>query len=100
MEIIEVTPREAEVLKFIAKGFSRYDIAEELYCSDTTIRRDCESLYAKFGVYKLKELKDKYKNESIELIIIAPTKNECQRKHRRLNNSIKNIHKLAKELCC
>jgi DNA-binding NarL/FixJ family response regulator len=96
---VEVTQREFQILELIAKGFSRYDIAEQLYCSDTTIRRDCESLYSKFGVYKLRELRDKYKNEKIELLIVAPTKAKWQRKHRPLKNSLTNIKELAKELC-
>jgi DNA-binding NarL/FixJ family response regulator len=96
---VEVTQRESQVLELIVKGFSRYAIAEELYCSDTTIRRDCESLYDKFGVDKLRALRDKYKNENIEILIVAPTNVKWQRKHRPLKNSLTNIKELAKELC-
>ena len=98
MEVIEVTPREAEVLKFMAKGFSILDIAEELYCSDTTVRRDYENLYTKFAVNKHRELKEKYKETNIK--IIENRESKTKRRQKPLKTSLKNIHKLAKELCC
>lgn len=99
MEVIEVTQRESKVLELMSKGFSILDIAEELYCSDTTVRRDYESLYTKFAVNKHRELKDKYKNENIQLKISTP-KAKWQRKHKTLNTSVTNIKDFAEQLCC
>ncbi|TGD88081.1 response regulator transcription factor [Mycolicibacterium sp. CH28] len=45
-----LSPREAEVIKFIAEGLSVPDIAKRLHLAPTTVRTHVQHLYEKLGV--------------------------------------------------
>ncbi len=47
---LTVTPREEEVLMWLARGKSNRDIAEILGLSPRTVNKHLEQIYAKFGV--------------------------------------------------
>jgi len=47
---LELTPREAEVLMWVARGKSNRDIAEILKLSPRTVNKHLEQVYAKLGV--------------------------------------------------
>ena len=44
-----LTPRECEVLKLIAKGYSNSEIAEELFISKHTVKNQVSNIYRKLG---------------------------------------------------
>lgn len=44
-----LTPKEEEVLSKLAEGKSRKQIAEDLTCSPSTIKKHCEHIYKKIG---------------------------------------------------
>jgi DNA-binding NarL/FixJ family response regulator len=46
----QLTDREVEVLRLIAKGFSNKDISDRLFLSEGTIRNHVSSILAKLGV--------------------------------------------------
>jgi DNA-binding NarL/FixJ family response regulator len=46
----QLTDREVEVLRLIAKGFSNKDISDRLFLSEGTIRNHVSSNLAKLGV--------------------------------------------------
>ncbi|CAN5381668.1 hypothetical protein BH24ACT7_BH24ACT7_13370 [soil metagenome] len=46
----DLTDREVEVLRLIARGRSNRDVAERLYISAKTVGRHVENLYTKIGV--------------------------------------------------
>lgn len=48
--IAHLTPREAEVLALMAKGYSNADIASELVLSDAAIAKHVSSIYLKLGL--------------------------------------------------
>jgi LuxR family maltose regulon positive regulatory protein len=48
--IEQLTPRELDVLRLIAKGSSNKEIAEELVITVNTVKRHCSSIYGKLGV--------------------------------------------------
>ncbi|HBB30976.1 MAG TPA: LuxR family transcriptional regulator [Cyanobacteria bacterium UBA8803] len=50
LELLGLTKREAEVLFWVAKDNSNAEIAAILGCSDKTIKKHLEHIYAKFGV--------------------------------------------------
>jgi len=47
-----LSPRESEVLRLIAKGLSRKDIAEKMFLSTGTVRSHIQNIYNKFNVNK------------------------------------------------
>jgi DNA-binding NarL/FixJ family response regulator len=49
-ELEQLTDREAEVLRFMAKGLSNTEIAETLYLSPTTIKSHVAGVLAKLGL--------------------------------------------------
>jgi DNA-binding CsgD family transcriptional regulator len=49
--LAELTPREVEVLRLIARGLSNLQIADELVLSVRTVERHITNLYAKIGVH-------------------------------------------------
>jgi len=49
-ELERLTDREAEVLRFMAKGFSNSEIADTLYLSPTTIKSHVAGVLAKLGL--------------------------------------------------
>ena len=46
----DLSEREMEVLKYIARGFSNADIAERLFLSEGTVRNYTHGIYSKLGV--------------------------------------------------
>lgn len=54
----DLTAREAEVMKLLAKGRSKGYIAEELYISENTVRGHARRLYAKLDIHTKAELQD------------------------------------------
>lgn len=53
-----LSTREAEVMEYIARGYSVARIAEELVVSENTIRTHSKRIYAKLNVHKKQELMD------------------------------------------
>jgi len=49
-EVSELTTRELEVLKLVAKGMSNAEIAQELFVSDTTVKTHVAHVLTKLGV--------------------------------------------------
>ena len=49
-ERLSLTPREAEVLTWLARGKSSRDIADILNLSPRTVNKHLEQMYAKLGV--------------------------------------------------
>jgi DNA-binding NarL/FixJ family response regulator len=49
-EVAELTTRELEVLKLVAKGMSNAEIAKELFVSDTTVKTHVAHVLTKLGV--------------------------------------------------
>jgi DNA-binding CsgD family transcriptional regulator len=45
-----LTPREREILAWVARGKTNLEIAETLWIAPTTVRRHLENIYAKLGV--------------------------------------------------
>lgn len=52
----ELTPRELEVLKLLAHGHSRQQVATKLSISANTVNRHTTNLMAKLGVHNRAEL--------------------------------------------
>lgn len=46
-----LTPRESEILEWVARGKTNPEIAEILLIAPTTVRRHLENVYAKLGVH-------------------------------------------------
>ncbi len=46
-----LTPRESEILEWVALGKTNPEIAEILLIAPTTVRRHLENVYAKLGVH-------------------------------------------------
>jgi DNA-binding NarL/FixJ family response regulator len=57
----ELSPREIEVLQFLALGFRYKDIAEKLFISISTVRTHIYSIYEKLHVHNRTEALNKYK---------------------------------------
>jgi DNA-binding CsgD family transcriptional regulator len=45
-----LTPREREVLKWVARGLTNAQVARELWLAPSTVRKHLENVYAKLGV--------------------------------------------------
>lgn len=52
----DLSPREAEILVFLARGFSPAYIAKELVLSVSTVRTHVRNIYRKLGIGKREEL--------------------------------------------
>ena len=44
-----LTPREAQVLRLVARGLSNKEVADQLYLSEATVKRHLSTLYRKLG---------------------------------------------------
>ena len=56
----ELTPRENEILKFLAKGYANKEIASQLGCSTLTVGKHLEHIYEKLHVHCRTEAATKY----------------------------------------
>lgn len=61
-----LSKREREVLKLLLEGKKRKDIAEELFVTESTIKKHSASIYKKLEVENKKELLEKVKGERIK----------------------------------
>lgn len=59
-----LSPREQEVLVFLAQGFSVPYIADKLYISNGTVKTHVARIYRKLGVSKRDELMDRLRGQS------------------------------------
>ena len=48
--LLELSPRETEVLVLVIKGESNQEIADQLNVNTSTIRKHLENIYSKWGV--------------------------------------------------
>jgi DNA-binding CsgD family transcriptional regulator len=48
---LDLTPRERQILAWVARGKTNSEIAEILWIAPTTVRRHLENIYAKLGVH-------------------------------------------------
>ena len=58
-----LSKREIDVFKLLLEGKRRKDIAEELFVTESTIKKHSSSIYRKIGVENRKELLGKIKTE-------------------------------------
>jgi DNA-binding CsgD family transcriptional regulator len=49
-DVLGLTPRERQILAFVARGSTNREIAETLWISPSTVRKHLENIYAKLGV--------------------------------------------------
>jgi|SRR5215472_3376654 len=54
-KLAALTPREREVLSYLAAGAGRRDVAEQLHVSANTVRTHLQNLMAKLGVHSMLE---------------------------------------------
>ncbi|MGN1123619.1 MAG: response regulator transcription factor, partial [Eubacterium sp.] len=60
-----LSKREREVMKLLLEGKKRKEIAEELFVTESTIKKHSASIYKKLEVENRKELLEKVKSERI-----------------------------------
>lgn len=60
-----LTPRESEILFFLAKGRNAKHIAEKLYVSERTVKTHTYHIYQKMGIHSQQELINIIENEDI-----------------------------------
>ena len=48
--LLELTPRESQILAWVARGKTNREVAELLWIAPTTVRKHLENVYAKLGV--------------------------------------------------
>ena len=60
-----LSKREIEVMKLLLEGKKRKEIAEELFVTESTIKKHSASIYKKLEVENRKELLEKVKSERI-----------------------------------
>lgn len=60
----ELTPREAEVLGYLARGRNVTFISDKLVVSSNTVRAHCKAIYRKLGVHSRQELLSVVESES------------------------------------
>jgi DNA-binding CsgD family transcriptional regulator len=48
--VLDLTPRETQVLAWVARGKTNREVAETLWIAPTTVRKHLENVYAKLGV--------------------------------------------------
>lgn len=48
--LLDLTPREAQILAWVARGKTNREVAELLWIAPTTVRKHLENVYAKLGV--------------------------------------------------
>jgi DNA-binding NarL/FixJ family response regulator len=51
-----LTSREREILSLVCKGYSKFQIAEELYLSPNTVKAHIRSILGKFGLKNTKQI--------------------------------------------
>ena len=49
-ELFDLTPRESQILAWVARGKTNREVAELLWIAPTTVRKHLENVYAKLGV--------------------------------------------------
>jgi DNA-binding NarL/FixJ family response regulator len=54
-EAPDLTPREEDVLRLIARGHSNEEVAEELHLAESTVRKHATNVYRKLGVDSARE---------------------------------------------
>ena len=48
--LLDLTPRESQILAWVARGKTNREVAELLWIAPTTVRKHLENVYAKLGV--------------------------------------------------
>lgn len=59
----DLTPREGEILFYLAKGRNAKYIADQLYVAERTVKTHTYHIYQKMGIHSQQELIDIVENE-------------------------------------
>ena len=59
----DLTPRESEILFYLAKGRNAKHIADQLYVAERTVKTHTYHIYQKMGIHSQQELIDIVENE-------------------------------------
>ena len=62
----DLTPRESEILFFLAKGRNAKYIADQLYVAERTVKTHTYHIYQKMGIHSQQELIDIVENEKAD----------------------------------
>lgn len=66
IKTFDLTPREGEILFYLAKGRNAKYIADQLYVAERTVKTHTYHIYQKMGIHSQQELIDIVENEEME----------------------------------
>ncbi len=68
-QVVKLTPREIDCLKYMAHGYSGKEIAYHLNLSNRTVEKYIQSMHQKFGVYSRSQIINIFENQVKKLIL-------------------------------